>query len=203
VGIAGSTAKLLSEEEGRALLRVARASLRDFFGLEEAEGAEGGAGGAAAAPALIPARLEAERRGVFVTLTREGRLRGCTGYVEGVKALLDAVRDLAISSAVRDTRFEPVEAVEVASIDIEISVLTPPQPLPHPVHPSMVEVGRHGLIARRGARSGLLLPQVAPEWGWGALEFLERTCEKAGLPADAWRDADCKMLYFEAQIFDE
>jgi len=209
VGTAGSTAQLLTEAEGRALLRLARLSLERQFDLGSAgplsRGETGGspASSPGADAEIDAARLSTEQRGVFVTLTNQGRLRGCVGYVEGARPLADLVPELAVSAALHDGRFEPVAGPEVATLHIEVSVLTPPHPLPQPIDPSDVEIGRHGLIARRGGRSGLLLPQVAPEWGWGPRELLDRTCEKAGLPRDAWTHPDCSVLAFEAQIFDE
>jgi AmmeMemoRadiSam system protein A len=191
---AGSTAKLLDAEEGQRLLAIARRALEEHF--------QAGGGPATGGPPRSSARAEGrlvEPRGVFVTLTRAGELRGCTGYVEGVAPVADAVRDLAISSATRDRRFTPVRADELAALHIEVSVLTPPRP----IRPDEIEIGRHGLIARLGGRSGLLLPQVAPDWGWDAAEFLERTCEKAGLPRGAWREQGFTLLGFEAQIFEE
>jgi uncharacterized protein (TIGR00296 family) len=206
VSTAGSTAKLLDAEDGRELLRIARESLRDH--LEVGGGPAGGPPPsfersetareeARGSPKLV-GKL-AEPRGVFVTLTAGGRLRGCTGYVEGVRPVGEAVRDLAVSSASRDHRFPPVTPDELDSLHIEVSVLTPP----HPIAKDEIEIGRHGLIARMGGRSGLLLPQVAPEWGWGVQEFLDRTCEKAGLPREAWKSEACTILGFEAQIFEE
>ncbi len=206
---AGSTANLLGAEEGLTLLRIARASLEHYLEVDAprapdvAEGTtgRGEAGGprVTGPPAVPSSGPLAEPRGVFVTLTRAGELRGCTGYSEPHKPVAEAVRDLAISSAARDTRFSPVRPEELAEIHIEVSVLTPL----HPIDPAEVVIGRHGLVARRRGRTGLLLPQVAPEWGWDVPQFLAHTCKKAGLPPDAWRDPECELLAFEAQIFDE
>jgi AmmeMemoRadiSam system protein A len=184
----------LSEQEGRLLLRVARESLRAYLdGRPAPEAADLFEGATDPPPAL-----EAPR-GVFVTLTSAGRLRGCTGYVEARVPLWEAVRDLAVASASRDRRFPPVTRDELDRLHIEVSVLTPPRP----IDPAEIEIGRHGLVVRMGAHAGLLLPQVAPEWGWDAAEFLARTCEKAGLPRDAWKAPGCEIRGFEAQIFDE
>lgn len=187
-------ADLLSADEGRELLRVSRESLRAY--LEERGAPEARV---LFPPEGIPPGRLVERRGVFVTLTNLGRLRGCTGYIEPRYPLWESVRELTISSAARDRRFEPVTLEEYDQIHIEVSVLTPPAP----IDPRAIEIGRHGLIARMGGRSGLLLPQVAPEWGWDVEEFLARTCEKAGLDRDAWKSPECRLLGFEAQIFDE
>lgn len=142
----------------------------------------------------------AEPRGVFVTLHREGALRGCIGYVEAVKPLLEAVRDMAVSAATEDPRFPPVRPGELAEIDLEVTVLSP---LRRVSDPESVEVGRHGLVIRRGGRSGLLLPQVPVEQGWDRREFLEHTCLKAGLPRDAWQDPVTELHVFTGQVFGE
>jgi len=191
--MAAGAAELLDAEEGAILLRIARESLCAHLEGRQAPGALVFFG-----PEGIPPRL-AERRGVFVTLTSHGRLRGCTGYVEGRFPLWQAVRDLAVSSAAHDYRFPPVEPSELPDIHLEVSVLTPPRP----IKPDEVVIGRHGLIMKMGPRMGLLLPQVATEWGWDVPEFLAHTCEKAGLPRDAWKNPQAELLGFEAQIFDE
>jgi AmmeMemoRadiSam system protein A len=139
-----------------------------------------------------------EPRGVFVTLRRDGRLRGCIGFIEGIEPLWEAVRDMAVRAAAHDPRFPPVEAVELEDLEIEISVLSPLEPLSDPAD---VEVGRHGLMVRRGPRSGLLLPQVPVEHGWDRETFLEQTCFKAGLPPGAWKDPGTVILAFEAEVF--
>jgi len=142
----------------------------------------------------------AERRGVFVTLHRDGALRGCIGYVEAVKPLLEAVRDMAVSAATEDPRFPSVGPAELEAVDIEVTVLSP---LRRISDPESVEVGRHGLVIRRGGRSGLLLPQVPVEQGWDRREFLEHTCLKAGLPRDAWQDPGTELHVFTGQVLGE
>ena len=143
------------------------------------------------------------KRGVFVTLTEAGDLRGCIGIPYPVMPLSEALEDAAVSAAVRDPRFRPVEPEELADISLEVTVLTPPEALIcRPAErPEYVEVGRHGLIAKAGSRSGLLLPQVATEYGWTPAEFLSQTCIKAGLPQSAWRESSCTIFLFEGQIF--
>lgn len=145
------------------------------------------------------------QRGVFVTLSEAGELRGCIGIPYPVMPLWEALEDAAVSAAVRDPRFSPVTPAELPNIRIEVTILTPPealicQPSERPDH---VVVGRHGLIAKAGSRSGLLLPQVAPEYGWTPAEFLSQTCIKAGLPQSAWREKTCTIFLFEGQIFSE
>jgi AmmeMemoRadiSam system protein B/AmmeMemoRadiSam system protein A len=141
-----------------------------------------------------------EKRGVFVTLHKRGELRGCIGYVEPVKPLYLAVRDMAISAATEDPRFPPVTVDELSEIDIEITVLSP---LRRVSDPESVIVGRHGLLIRKGFHSGLLLPQVPVEQGWTKKEFLEFTCRKAGLMPDAYKDSDAELYVFEGEVFGE
>jgi len=139
-----------------------------------------------------------EKRGCFVTLTEDGELRGCIGYPEPVKPLIDALIGAAIS-ACRDPRFPPLDSSELNRIRIEISVLTKPKP----VKPADVKVGSDGLIVRRGFYSGLLLPQVATEYGWSKEEFLSQTCVKAGLHPDAWKEKGTEILAFQAEVLGE
>jgi len=139
-----------------------------------------------------------EKRGTFVTLWMEGELRGCIGFPYPRKPLAEAVQEAAVGAAVQDTRFPMLRLEELAKVEIEISVLT----LPQPIDPAKVQVGIHGLIVSRGNRSGLLLPQVAMDYGWGRESFLDQTCLKAGLPAEAWRQG-AEVRAFEAQVFTE
>lgn len=120
----------------------------------------------------------------FVTLTRRGQLRGCIGYVEAIKPLAEAVAHCAVSAATADPRFPPVSPDELPELRIEISVLSPLHLIDQP---SQIQVGDHGLYISQGNRRGLLLPQVASEYGWDRETFLRQTCLKAGLPGDAWK----------------
>jgi AmmeMemoRadiSam system protein A len=139
-----------------------------------------------------------EERGVFVTLEKHGDLRGCIGYVLPTKPLYLAVRDMAISAALRDPRFPPVTAAELDSLHIEISVMTPLQPV---ADPEEIVVGEDGLVIEARGQSGLLLPQVAPEQGWDRERFLEGICMKAGLPPDAYTWKDARLSKFQAHVF--
>jgi len=120
----------------------------------------------------------------FVTLRRGPSLRGCIGYVHAVKPLVETVVQCAVSAATADPRFPPVTPVELPSLTVEISVLSPLAAVPDP---GEIQVGTHGLLISREGRQGLLLPQVATEFGWDRETFLRHTCQKAGLPPDAWR----------------
>lgn len=138
-------------------------------------------------------------RGMFVTLSSAGDLRGCIGYIEGIKPLREAVTELALSSAFRDSRFEPLSQSEYPSIKIEISVLSVPERLENIQE---IQIGRDGLIIERGWQKGVLLPQVPVEWGWDVPQFLGSLCRKAGLEPGAWNNG-ATLYRFTAQVFHE
>ena len=137
--------------------------------------------------------------GAFVTIHWRGRLRGCLGRLECDSPLDQLISHLAASVADSDPRFAPVTADELAEIDIEISVITPAREIRSI---DEIEIGRHGLVVERSGRRGVLLPQVAPEHGFGATTFVEQTCRKAGLPPDAWQHG-ARLYVFEALVFTE
>ncbi|HOG40797.1 MAG TPA: AmmeMemoRadiSam system protein A [Syntrophorhabdaceae bacterium] len=139
-----------------------------------------------------------EKRGAFVTLKKKGELKGCIGYIKGVKPLYETVQEMAIQAAFHDPRFAPLEKDEWKDIDIEISVLTPMKKIQSV---DEIEVGTHGLYIEKGFYSGLLLPQVATENNWDREAFLGYTCWKAGLPEDAWKHKDTKIYIFSADVF--
>jgi len=144
--------------------------------------------------------------GVFVTINKRNSLRGCIGYPDPVKKLAGGLIDAAISAATQDPRFIPVDAKELDQIVFEVTVLTSPIEInvDHPnEYLSMIKVGRDGLVVENAYTSGLLLPQVPTEYGWDVKEFLEFTCEKAGLGKDAWKDKATKVSRFEGVIFKE
>jgi AmmeMemoRadiSam system protein A len=176
---------LLAHDDRAALLALARRALHAAVRRAPAPGAEG-----------VP--VFDRRAGAFVTLWLADALRGCIGIVEPQR-LGDTVVHCAGAAATNDPRFPRVVEPQVAAVRIEVSVLTPLAPLPDP---AALEVGRHGLVVVEGHRRGLLLPQVATEWGWSREELLAQTCRKAGLPADAWR-AGAQLFTFEAEIFGE
>jgi len=135
----------------------------------------------------------------FVTLRRRnGELRGCIGRIEVSRPLYRTVQESVISAATNDFRFPPVTAAELNDILIEISALSPFQPIGSP---DEIQIGRHGLLIRKDLRVGLLLPQVASDRGWDRDEFLRAICLKAGLLTDAWCDAD--LYVFSAEVFEE
>lgn len=185
----------LNEAEQRVLLHVARSALE----MEIQDKDASPVASQSSWPALsdLPPALEG-RAGVFVTLRKGRFLRGCIGRAEGVSPLYRAVWECALSAALEDPRFDPVQPEEVPDLLVEISVLSPLAE----VSAEEVEVGRHGLVVSLGTRRGLLLPQVAPEMGWDRVRFLEETCLKAGLPKDAWKRR-AQIHVFTAQIFRE
>jgi len=176
----------LDEAEQRVLLRLARQAIEAAVLNTEF-------------PAFnCPEGVLTERAGAFVTLHKSGRLRGCIGNIESMRPLFQTVGDCARSAALADPRFEPVTADELPKLHLEISVLSPLQE----ARPEEVEVGRHGLLVSRGHQRGLLLPQVATKYRWVREKFLDETCLKAGLPADAWRYG-ARIQVFTAQFFAE
>lgn len=182
---------MLSLEEGTIAVRLARSAVETHLSGETIRTDD------------LP-QVFGEKRGVFVTLHKNHDLRGCIGYPEPIMALKDAIINSAINAAVRDHRFHPVRFEEMERIMIEVTILTPQiridaEPRDLPNH---VEIGKHGIVIRKGIYQGLLLPQVAEEWGFDAGEFLSQTCIKAGLPPDAWLTG-AEVYSFEGQIFAE
>jgi len=145
-----------------------------------------------------------EKRGVFVTLTEHGMLRGCIGHPYPDLLLGNAIIDSAISAATHDPRFPPVRGPEMDSIVVEVTVLTQPERIDVPPQrlPDVIEIGIHGLIVKKGYYQGLLLPQVAPENNFDPIDFLNHTCLKAGLPPDAWMTG-AEVYWFKGQIYKE
>ncbi len=182
----------LSEAEGQAALALARRAVEAVVRRERFDRG-----------ALPP--VFNEQRGVFVTLTENGRLRGCIGLPYPISPLADGIVEAGASAALRDPRFSPVRPAELPLLRVEVTVLTMPTPIPGPAETRAdhVEVGRHGLIVRGQGTSGLLLPQVATEYGWTPAAFLDQTCIKAGLRSGCWRTPEVEVSLFEGQIFHE
>jgi len=188
----------LSKDEGSVVVSTARKAILHYLNTARR-----------ITPPEVSGRLR-EKRGVFVTLNRvKGgvrALRGCIGYPLPVMPLIEATIAAAISAAVEDPRFPPVDPSELGEIQLEVSVLTRPETIHEGDRrklPKHVRVGVDGLIAESGFNKGLLLPQVPVEWGWDAEEFLGQTCLKAGLPTTSWLEMDVKIQRFQAQIFEE
>ena len=180
-----STPAEYSSEEREVLLRIAHGSI------------EAAASGKEFTPEDVPTHLQ-ERRGAFTTIHLNGQLHGCVGYILPTLPLYLTVADTAASAGTRDPRFPPLTPEEAKDVTVEISVLSKP----FEIRPEEIETGKHGLLVSDGRRRGLLLPQVAPEHGWDAEQFLTHTCLKARLPADAWRHG-ARLEAFTAEIFGE
>ena len=188
-----SSPDFLSPEEQTTLLRLSRLSLEKWIREKK-----------------YPSDKEIEsfdltpnfekKTGVFVSLHKLGELRGCIGYVSGTATILRSVIENTVNASSKDPRFPPVTEDELEMVDIEISVMTP---LTEVEDIESIEVGKDGLVIEKGFHRGLLLPQVATEWGWDKYEFLEQACRKAGLTMDAYEKKDTKILRFQAQVFSE
>ena len=139
-----------------------------------------------------------EKRGAFVTLKKHGQLRGCIGYIKAVKPLWDTVQEMALAAAFRDPRFPSLKPEELKELTFEISVLSPLQRVQDI---NEIQVGKHGLYIVCGNYSGLLLPQVASEYGWDKETFLKETCRKAGLQPQDWQDKETEIYIFSADYF--
>ena len=154
--------------------------------------------GKAAPEFKVESPILKENRGAFVTIQKKGQLRGCIGYIEGQGPLYKTIEEMAEAAAFRDPRFVPVTEKELPDLEIEISVLTPLKKI---TDVNEIQVGKHGIYIKQGWLSGLLLPQVATEYGWDRQTFLGHTCEKAGLPSNAWKDKNTDIYIFSADIF--
>ena len=175
---------MLTGEQRRALLDLARSSI---------ESQVTGRPSAAPGPLDLP-----DASGVFVTIKRRGQLRGCLGTLQNRAGLAAEVIRCAADSASEDPRFPPVSREELPDLSLEISVLGPLEAID--AQPDAFTIGVHGLVAEQGLHRGLLLPQVATEWGWDGEQFLRQTCIKAGLRPDAWRHGT-RFFRFRAEVF--
>jgi len=171
----------------KALLNLARETLRRYLATE-----------------MVPLVRDLGPRlstpqGVFVTLRKGGKLRGCIGHFAPDTPLGLAVGRMALEAAFNDTRFRPIKADELPMIEVEISALTRPKPIPEP---GQIRVGRDGVIIEKNGRSATFLPKVATEFGWGLEAMLDNLCEKAGLPKGAWRSG-ARFQTYQAEVFSE
>ena len=139
-------------------------------------------------------------QGVFVTITVDGKLHGCIGYIESRNPLYQNIQECALKAALSDPRFEPLTEADLDRMHLEVSVLSPVQPL---TSVKDIVIGKTGLILDRGPRRGLLLPQVAVEQKWNVNQLLEGLCHKSELPPGAWKDPGTKLSYFTAEVFGE
>ncbi|MCL4500361.1 MAG: AmmeMemoRadiSam system protein A [Deltaproteobacteria bacterium] len=176
----------LSDADKKLLLQIARSSIEAHLADKPA-------------PALgALSRSLCEPRGAFVSLHRQGQLRGCIGFLEAVKPLGQTVREMAAAAAFHDPRFRPLRKDELADLEVEISVLSPMRLINNL---DEIKVGTHGLYIVQGSCRGLLLPQVATEYKWDRDMFLAQTCCKAGLSPISWKDSDTKIYLFTAEVF--
>ncbi len=183
---------MITEEDGKKLLRLARSSIEGYFSGKELETED--------------VKHLNNELGIFVTLNKRGALRGCIGFPEPIMPLYKAVIEASKSAAFKDPRFPPLKKEELEDIHLEISVLTEPELMakyePESVKEEIV-IGKHGLVIKHPYGSGLLLPQVPVEQNWSVEEFLKNLCYKAGLPPTAWQRDKSEIYRFEAQVFSE
>ena len=178
--------RYLSQEERMRLLEIAKSSIESRLNKMYIH------------PPQFDSGAISEKRGAFVSLHKNGRLRGCIGCVEGMQPLGLTVHEMACAAAFDDPRFQQLTKEELKDLEIEISVLSPLREI---TDINEIEVGVHGLYVVNGFYSGLLLPQVAVECKWDKIIFLEQTCNKAGLPPSAWKDENTRIYIFTADIF--
>jgi AmmeMemoRadiSam system protein A len=177
----------LSETDRRSLLELARRAIAEAVSLQKPAGCIPNTG------------VFCEQHGVFVTLHARGRLRGCIGVVEAFEPLGESIARCAARAALQDARFSPVRVEELPELQIELSLLSPTEP----IFPENIEIGKHGLLVSQGLKRGLLLPQVAVEHKLSREQFLDETCRKAGLNAKAWQEPETQILGFSCEVFSE
>ena len=176
---------LLTKKEQRELLKIARETIVAHV-----------SGGKLSAITSTSAGLNLNS-GCFVTIKQNGELRGCIGNFVSEQPLCLLVQEMAVSAATRDPRFYPMKTADLANFVIDISVLSPLRKI---ASVDEIKVGKHGIYIVKGSYRGVLLPQVATEYGWNRDQFLRHTCIKAGLPEDAWL-GECEIFIFSAQVF--
>ena len=179
--------ELLTKEEQKELLQIARETIVDYVANRTVPAI------ATSSPGL------SLHSGCFVTIKKQGELRGCIGNFISEQPLSLLVQEMAVSAATRDPRFYPMKKDDLADFTIDISVLSP---LARAASVEEIQVGVHGIYIVKGSYRGVLLPQVASEYGWDRDQFLQHTCVKAGLPQDAW-EGECDIYIFSAQVFGE
>jgi AmmeMemoRadiSam system protein A len=177
----------LNENDQELLLRIARDAVRTYLSGESFN-----------LPEIVSGVL-AEPRPVFVSIHKGDELRGCIGNVHPTGPLYRSAAECAVSAAVGDPRFMPLNNSEFTDVVFEISVLSPMERVDKIEE---IEIGTHGLMITKGNARGLLLPQVASSYGWTREHFLSETCRKAGLSSDEWRNGAI-ILRFSALVFGE
>jgi AmmeMemoRadiSam system protein A len=185
----------LNEEQGQLLVKLARQTIEEKLDRRSIK----------VDPEFMTDSVFKEKRGTFVTLTINKQLRGCIGNLDSTDSIVDGIERNAINAAFRDPRFPPLKADELDRVDIEVSILTEPQPLEYRDSKdllSKLRVNVDGVILRKGSASATFLPQV-----WEQLpqpeKFLSHLCTKAGLPGDTWRKGNLDILTYQVQYFEE
>jgi AmmeMemoRadiSam system protein A len=186
--------RMVTEEEKQALLGIARGAILQAFRGHSSRPRAPEAGAES-----LPERLR-RPGGAFVTIRHRGELRGCIGYIESPLPLAAVVAEVAEKAAFHDPRFQPLEEREAGEMVLEVSVLSPLEAIKSVEE---IKVGYHGLLIEQGFSRGLLLPQVALEYGWTRDELLEHTARKAGLAKDSWKDPASTLYVFSADIVRE
>lgn len=180
--------KPLTDPEKTILLEAARRAITDYVRQGTFE------------PVPREEKSLNRRNGCFVTIKKNGQLRGCIGNFQSERPLFKEIAEMAVASATKDPRFYPMKEEDLADFSLEISVLSPLKKIDAIEE---IEIGKHGIYLEKGYYRGVLLPQVATEHGWDRLTFLKQTCIKAGLPTNAWQDDDAEIYIFSAQVFSE
>ena len=179
----------LSEDDKETLMNIARTTI------------EHRVKGEALTEFEVDSPILKENRGAFVTIHKQGRLRGCIGYIQAIKPLYVTIQEMAEAAALNDHRFPPVSPEELDALDLEISVLTPLQEIKDV---DEIEVGKHGIVLKKGYHQGVFLPQVATEQGWDRTTFLNEICFKAGIhDKNCWKDEDAEIFIYSAEVFKE
>lgn len=179
--------ELLTKKERKELLKIARETIVDHVSYRKV-------------PAVVTTSPGLNLlSGCFVTVKQKGELRGCIGNFVSDQPLYLLVQEMAVSAATHDPRFYPMKSDDLADFTLDISVLSP---LEKTASVEEIRVGTHGIYIIKGSYRGVLLPQVATEYGWNREQFLQHTCIKAGLPKDAWQ-WECDIFRFSAQVFGE
>ncbi len=176
----------MSGEHKKLLLKLARAAISSRFDHRPLEKPQ--------EPVLQ------EKRGLFVSLHKQGQLRGCIGYIKAFRSIVDSVVEMAQEAAFSDPRFPSLRQEELDDLEIEISVLSEMMPV---ASTDEIVIGRDGLFIQHPHGSGLLLPQVPVEWNWDLPEYLKHICLKAGLHQKAWQDPGARLHRFTAEVFSE
>jgi AmmeMemoRadiSam system protein A len=179
--------ELLTEKEQKELLNIARGTIVDYVANRNV-------------PSIVTSSPGLNlHSGCFVTIKKQGELRGCIGNFVSDQPLYLLVQEMAVSAATRDPRFYPMKKDDLGDFIIDVSVLSP---LAKAKSVEDILVGVHGIYIVKGSYRGVLLPLVATEYGWDRDQFLQHTCIKAGLPQDAWQ-GECNIYIFSAQVFGE